>query len=153
LKAEISAVSNIMEEVGLLERGKIAYSLKPDLALVVDVTHATITRREQTAARRREIGRGPTLTHGGCNHPEVVARLEAVAQQKGSTPARSDVGDQRHGHRRDFLDAWRNSQRVDQPAEPLHALAGRTGQPQDLEKIPELIAGFALSLKRSEQFS
>src|ERR1044071_8729975 len=41
LKAEICAVSNIMEEVGLLGARQIAYSLKPDVALVVDVTHAT----------------------------------------------------------------------------------------------------------------
>ena len=34
MKAEIAAVSNIMEEVGLLEPGS-AYSLKPDVALVV----------------------------------------------------------------------------------------------------------------------
>ena len=41
LKAEICAVSNIQEEVGLLGARQIAYSLKPDVALVVDVTHAT----------------------------------------------------------------------------------------------------------------
>ncbi|HWN95072.1 MAG TPA: M28 family peptidase, partial [Methylomirabilota bacterium] len=40
-KAEILAVSNIMEEVGLFGARQIAYSLKPDMALVVDVTHAT----------------------------------------------------------------------------------------------------------------
>ena len=34
MKAEIAAVSNIMEEVGLLEPNG-AYSLKPDVALVV----------------------------------------------------------------------------------------------------------------------
>ncbi len=41
LNAEISAVSNIMEETGLFGARQIAYSIKPDLALVVDVTHAT----------------------------------------------------------------------------------------------------------------
>jgi putative aminopeptidase FrvX len=41
LSAEICAVSNIMEEVGLFGARQIAYSLKPDVALVVDVTHAT----------------------------------------------------------------------------------------------------------------
>ena len=41
LKAEVCAVSNIMEEIGLLGARQIAYSLKPDVALVVDVTHAT----------------------------------------------------------------------------------------------------------------
>jgi len=41
LHAEICAVSNVQEEVGLLGARQIAYSLKPDVALVVDVTHAT----------------------------------------------------------------------------------------------------------------
>jgi endoglucanase len=41
LKAEVCAVSNIMEEIGLLGARQIAYALKPDVAVVVDVTHAT----------------------------------------------------------------------------------------------------------------
>src|SRR5262249_41103062 len=41
LNAEVCAVSNVQEEVGLLGARQIAYSLKPDIALVVDVTHAT----------------------------------------------------------------------------------------------------------------
>src|SRR6266567_8435996 len=41
LQAEVCAVSNVQEEVGLLGARQIAYSLKPDIALVVDVTHAT----------------------------------------------------------------------------------------------------------------
>ena len=41
LHTEVCAVSNVQEEVGLLGARQIAYSLKPDVALVVDVTHAT----------------------------------------------------------------------------------------------------------------
>jgi hypothetical protein len=41
INAEVCAVSNVQEEVGLLGARQIAYSLKPDIALVVDVTHAT----------------------------------------------------------------------------------------------------------------
>src|SRR5216117_1174497 len=37
LNPEVCAVSNIMEEVGLIGARQIAYSLKPDVALVVDV--------------------------------------------------------------------------------------------------------------------
>src|SRR5256714_8102066 len=82
-KAEVCAVSNIMEEVGLLGARQIAYSLKPDIALVVDVTHATdyptVNKAQHGEVR---IGRGPTLTHGGCNHPEIVVRLEELAQKQ-----------------------------------------------------------------------
>src|SRR5439155_125650 len=83
LQAEICAVSNVQEEVGLLGARQIAYSLKPDIALVVDVTHATdypTVNKPQHGDIR--IGKGPAITHGGCNHPEVVARLERIAKAK-----------------------------------------------------------------------
>src|SRR5256884_5414518 len=83
LQAEVCAVSNVQEEVGLLGARQIAYSLKPDIALVVDVTHATdyptVNKPQHGDVR---IGKGPTLTHGGCNHPDVVARIETVAAAK-----------------------------------------------------------------------
>src|SRR5580765_5115530 len=83
LQAEVCAVSNVQEEVGLLGARQIAYSLKPDIALVVDVTHATDYPTVSKAQHGDvKVGKGPTLTHGGCNHPEVVARIEAVARAK-----------------------------------------------------------------------
>ena len=72
-----------MEEVGLFGARQIAYTLKPDIALVVDVTHAT---DYPTVSKAQHgdigIGKGPTLTHGGSSHPAVVARLEQVAEAK-----------------------------------------------------------------------
>jgi endoglucanase len=83
LQAEVCAVSNVQEEVGLLGARQIAYSLKPDVAVVVDVTHATdypcVNKPQHGDVK---IGEGPAITHGGCNHPEVVARIEAVAKTK-----------------------------------------------------------------------
>ena len=130
LKAEVLAVSNIMEEVGLLGARQIAYTLKPDVALVVDVTHATdyptVSQQQHGDVK---LGKGPTVTHGGCNHPEVVARLEAGRQgAQNQIAARSLLQQHRHRHRRDFLDARRHPQRADQPAQSLHALAGGNDQ-------------------------
>src|SRR5437879_3608624 len=83
LHAEVCAVSNVQEEVGLLGARQIAYSLKPDIALVVDVTHATDYPTVNKAQHGEvKIGRGPTLTHGGCNHPETRARLEELAKSQ-----------------------------------------------------------------------
>ena len=131
LQAEVCAVSNIQEEVGLLGARQIAYSLKPDVALVVDVTHATDYPTVSKAQHGDiKIGKGPAITHGGCNHPEVVARLEEIAAEKNPAPARGHVRDERHGHGRDFLDARRHSQRAHQPAEPLHAFTGRSREPE-----------------------
>src|SRR5215469_9189233 len=83
IAAEICVVSNVQEEVGLLGARQIAYSLKPDIAVVVDVTHATDYPTVNKAQHGDiKVGHGPALTHGGCNHPEVVARLEEVAKAK-----------------------------------------------------------------------
>src|SRR5206468_3546954 len=83
LQAEVCAVSNVQEEVGLLGARQIAYSLKPDVAVVVDVTHATdypnINKPQHGDIR---IGGGPSVTHGGCNHPDVVVRIEEIARAK-----------------------------------------------------------------------
>src|SRR3974377_1059945 len=83
LQAEVCAVSNVQEEVGLLGARQIAYALKPDVAIVVDVTHATdyptVSKPQHGDTK---VGHGPTITHGGCNHPEVVARIEVVAKTK-----------------------------------------------------------------------
>ncbi|SVC59092.1 uncharacterized protein METZ01_LOCUS311946, partial [marine metagenome] len=72
LNAEVCAVANTMEEVGLFGARQIAYSLHPDIALVMDVTHATdyptVDKRQHGDIK---VGQGPTVTHGNCNHPEV----------------------------------------------------------------------------------
>ena len=71
-----------MEEVGLFGARQIAYSLHPDVALVMDVTHATdyptVDKRQHGDIK---IGEGPTVTHGNCNHPEVIKRIEQVAKR------------------------------------------------------------------------
>src|SRR5438093_887552 len=83
LHAEVCAVSNVQEEVGLLGARQVAYSLKPYVALVVDVTHATDYPTVSKAQHGDvHVGSGPSITHGGCNHPEVVARIEQVAKSK-----------------------------------------------------------------------
>ena len=82
-----------MEEVGLFGARQIAYALKPDVALVVDVTHATDYPTVSHAMHGDiKIGKGPALTHGGRNHPDVVERLEKVAKDaEDQTAARSHV--------------------------------------------------------------
>ena len=154
LQAEVLAVSNIMEEVGLLGARQIAYTLKPDVALVVDVTHATdYPTVNQQQHGDVKVGSGPTLTHGVCNHPEVVARLEnGGARAENQTAARGDLRDERDGHGRDFLDAGRDSQRADQSAHRYMHSPVELVSLRDLEQIPRLMCGFALSLKAGEEF-
>lgn len=154
LKAEICLVSNIMEEVGLLGARQIAYALKPDAALVVDVTHATDYPTVNKAQHGDiKLGKGPAITHGGCNHPSVVARLEKVAESlkiklqheamSATSGTDTDVIFWTRGGIPSALISLPNRY-MHSPVELVHL--------GDLEQIPELLAGFALSLKSGEQF-
>jgi putative aminopeptidase FrvX len=154
LHAEICAVSNVQEEVGLLGARQIAYSLKPDIALVVDVTHATdypTVNKQQHGDIK--IGLGPAITHGGCNHPEVVARIEAIAKAM-EIPLQHEAMSSTSGTDTDAIFWTRGgiaSALISLPDRYMHSPVEVVSL-DDLEKIPPLLAGFAQSLALNEQF-
>lgn len=154
LHAEVCAVSNIMEETGLLGARQIAYSLKPDIALVVDVTHATdyptVSRELHGEVR---LGAGPVLTHGGASHPEVVARLEKVAAQQ-KISLQHEAPSTTSGTDTDVIFWTRGgipSALVSLPNRYMHSPVEIVNL-KDLEQIPRLLAAFACSLKKGEEF-
>jgi len=154
LQAEVCAVANVQEEVGLFGARQIAYSLQPDLALVVDVTHAT-DYPQVNKARHGDVrlGKGPTLTHGGCNHPALVERLETLAR-KARIPIQHEAMSNTSGTDTDAIFWTRGgipsalvslpNRYMHSPVEVIHL--------GDLEAIPKLLAEFARSLKRGETF-
>jgi endoglucanase len=154
LKAEILAVSNIMEEVGLLGARQIAYTLKPDVALVVDVTHATdYPTVNQQQHGDVKLGSGPTLTHGVCNHPEVIARLESVARAQ-KIKLQHEATSATSGTDTDVIFWTRGgipSALVSLPDRYMHSPVEMVSL-RDLEQIPRLLSAFALSLKAGEEF-
>ena len=154
LQAEVCAVSNIQEEVGLLGARQIAYSLKPDVALVVDVTHATdyptVNKQQHGNVK---VGGGPAITHGGCNHPEVVARIEQIAKAK-RIPLQHEASAGAGGTDTDVIFWTRGgipSALISLPNRYMHSPVELVSL-KDLEKIPELMAGFAQSLKTGQEF-
>ena len=154
LHAEVCAVSNVQEEVGLLGARQIAYSLKPDVALVVDVTHATdyptVNKLQHGDVK---IGKGPTITHGGCNHPDVVTRIESVAKTK-KIPLQHEAMSNTSGTDTDAIFWTRGgiaSALISLPNRYMHSPVEVVSL-KDLEMIPELLAAFAASLKEGEQF-
>lgn len=154
LKAEVNAVSNIMEEVGLFGARQIAYALKPDIALVVDVTHAT----DYPTVNKPQhgdilIGKGPTLTHGVACHPAVVDRLERVAEEQ-KISIQHEAVSASSGTDTDVIFWTRGgipSALVSLPNRYMHSPVELVSL-SDLERIPELLAAFALSLTSGEGF-
>lgn len=154
LKAEVCVVSNIMEEIGLLGARQIAYTLKPDVALVVDVTHATDypTVSKQLHGDIR-VGRGPSLTHGGANHVEVVRRLEMVAENLG-IELQHEAQSASSGTDTDVIFWTRGgipSALISLPNRYMHSPVELVSL-KDLEQIPQLMAGFVRSVKKGEEF-
>src|ERR1043166_5963801 len=144
----------LKEEVGLLGARQIAYSLKPDVALVVDVTHATdypnINKPQHGDVK---VGKGPSITHGGCNHPEVVARIEAIAKAK-KIPLQHEATSGTSGTDTDAIFWTRGgiaSALISLPNRYMHSPVEVVSL-KDLEMIPKLLAGFAASLKKREEF-
>lgn len=154
LNVEVCAVSNIMEETGLFGARQIAYSLKPDVALVVDVTHATdYPTINQAMHGEVKLGGGPAVTHGGANHPEVVARIESVAAKK-KIPLQHEATSATSGTDTDVIFWTRGgipSGLISLPNRYMHSPVEVVNL-KDLAMIPELMAGFALSMKKGEEF-
>ena len=154
LQAEVCAVSSVMEEVGCFGARQIGYSLQPNVAVVVDVTHATdYPTVNQHMHGAIKIGAGPTLTHGGCNHADVVERLEQVAKQE-RIPLQHEAMSATSGTDTDVIFWTRGgiaSALVSLPDRYMHSPIEVVSL-KDLEQIPRLLAAFALSLKKGEQF-
>jgi putative aminopeptidase FrvX len=83
LKVNVLALNSIQEEVGGFGARMMSYRHMPDAALVTDVTHATDTPGiDQKEHGQVKLGKGPTVQHGGANHPKVVELIERVAEEK-----------------------------------------------------------------------
>jgi endoglucanase len=138
----------------LLGARQIAYTLKPDLALVVDVTHAT-DYPEVSKPQHGDIalGKGPVLTHGGSSHPELVLRLESLADEKGIGVQHEAVS-ATSGTDTDVIFWTRGgipSALISLPNRYMHSPVELVNL-RDLEQIPELMAAFALSLRCGDEF-
>lgn len=154
VQAEICAVSNTMEEIGALGARQIAYNLNPAGAVVIDVTHATdypTVSKEQHG--EIALGKGPTVTHGRGNHPEIVSRLEQIAKEN-ELPLQHEAPSTTSGTDNDVIFWTRGgipsalvslpNRYMHSPVEIIHL--------EDLEKVSQLLTGFALSIKQDDAF-
>lgn len=85
-KAGAVAVATAQEEIGYSGGGAraSAFGLAPDVALVVDVTHATdVPEVEKAQVGEHSLGSGPVLARGSATHPGVFERLAQAADAAG----------------------------------------------------------------------
>jgi endoglucanase len=81
-QAEVVAVATIQEEIGHIGAGVAAFGLEPDVAIAIDVTHAT----DQPGVSKKQhgdvpLGSGANISIGSIVHRGVFNQLLACAEK------------------------------------------------------------------------
>jgi putative aminopeptidase FrvX len=81
---ELAAVAAAQEEITFGGSRTSAFSLEPDAAIVIDVTHATDAPGiDVKGAGKHELGSGPVISRGSTLNPGVFELLHAAAEAEG----------------------------------------------------------------------
>jgi endoglucanase len=154
LKACVVAGSFIQEENGLYGATMAAYRVKPDAAIVMDVTHATDTPQASKAKHGDvRLGGGPVLSIGSANHPVINQRLRAVAAKAG-IPLQAEINPRHTGTDADAIFLTRGgipTSTVGLPNRYMHSPV-EIIQLSDLDALAELLTAFVLDVQAGEEF-
>lgn len=154
LQAKVVAVSTVMEEIGGHGAHLAAYRLEPDVAIVVDVTHATDwPGPSKTKHGDVKMGKGPVIEHSALVHPVVRKRLVQVAKaneipvQFAASPGSTYT---------DMDDIFKSrlgvaSALISLPNRYMHTTVEMI-RLNELNQIAKLMAAFALDVKQGEEF-
>ena len=154
LPSTVYAVNAVQEEIGGHGARMTAHRLMPDVAVVLDVTHATDTPNvDEKKHGTIKLGSGPSLTHGGANHVEVVKRLIEVAE-KAKIPLQHEASSRSTGTDTDVIFHQQSgipSALVSLPLRYMHSVV-EMAHLQDVEHTIQLLTAFAESVKAKEVF-
>ena len=154
LPAQVVSVSTSQEEIGTRGAISSAHLVNPDVALVVDVSHAT---DHPDADHRKygsfELGAGPILTRGPNIHPAVFERLMQCAQ-KHKIPVQIEADPRPTGTDARAIQVARNGIPTGLVGIPLRYMhtPSEVIDLNDLEAVVELLVAFARSLRKGESF-
>jgi len=152
--ATVVAVNAVQEEIGGHGATMVAHRLFPDVAVVLDVTHATDTPGISKEVHGEVVlGGGPSVTHGTCNHPAVIERIVKVASKK-KIPLQYASSSRYSGTDTDSIFLIREgiaSGLVSLPLRYMHSVV-ETATFKDIDRTINLLAGFVSSLKPGERF-
>jgi len=155
LKACVIAVSTIQEENGLYGATMAGYSVHPDVAVVVDVTHATdiplCTKNKHGDVR---LGAGPVISWGSSNHPVVNARIEELAARE-KIQVQFEANPRYTGTDADAIFRQKGgvpTVSLGLPNRYMHSPV-EVIELEDLEELGTLMGTFALDLKPGEKFA
>ncbi|TVQ66883.1 MAG: M42 family peptidase [Balneolaceae bacterium] len=155
LKVNVLALNAVQEEVGGFGARMMSYRHMPDAAIVTDVTHATdtpgINRKEHGFVK---LGGGPTVQHGGANHPKLVELIESAAEKNNIT-LQHEATSIRTGTDTDSIFFQRTgiaSALISLPLRYMHSPA-EVASLKDLNALIELMTGTVLAMEADQVFS
>jgi putative aminopeptidase FrvX len=145
---DVMAVGVVQEEVGLNGARALAYSLAPDLAIVVDVTHETDAPGvDPKRLNAHPFGSGAVIERGTILHPRIYDLLVEAAEAE-SIPYTVMASAGRTGTDADAIHLTRGgiaTGGIGMPLRYMHS-AVEIIQLDDIAACVELIAAFALRL-------
>ena len=152
--ARVHAVNAIQEEIGGNGARMITHRLRPDVAICLDVTHATDTPGIEKAKHGSvKLGGGPSVTHGTCNHPLVIQRLIEVAREE-EIELQHESSSRFSGTDTDKIFTVRDgipSALISLPLRYMHSVIEMADR-RDIEKVIRVLVAFVLSLKAGDSF-
>ena len=148
-RGDVAAVAVAQEEITFGGAHTTAYSLRPDIAVVVDVTFATdAPGTDEKELGRHKFGSGPVLTRGSTLDPTVFELLHAAGEAEGipftvaaSSRATGTDADAFHISRAGIPSAV-----VSLPLRYMHSPVEMV-QLDDIENAAKLIAAFVRRLE------
>jgi endoglucanase len=152
LTAKIVTVATSQEEIGTRGAIPATYSVNPDLAIAVDVTHATdhpdCDNRKHGAV---SLGEGPVITRGPNINPFVFERLLACAE-KSKIPVQIEADARPTGTDGRAIQVGRKGVATGVVSIPLRYMhtPSEVVDLKDIERCIRLLAAFAKSLKKGD---
>jgi putative aminopeptidase FrvX len=152
---DVVAVGVVQEEVGLNGARALAYSLRPDIAIVVDVTHETDTPGvDPKQLGVHTFGSGPVIERGTILHPRVYDLLVEAADAE-SIPYTTMASAARTGTDADAIHLTRGgivTGGIGLALRYMHS-AVEIVQLDDVANCAKLIAAFAMRLTADTDLS
>jgi len=149
------ALNAVQEEIGGFGATMAAYNIKPDLCLVLDVTHATDSPDIKHSQHGKvTLGGGPAITHGTANHPKLVERLIEVADDK-NIPLQHEASSRFTGTDTDSIYHVRGgipSALISLPLRYMHSIV-EMADFDDVEAVIEVMTAFVESVKTDDKFA
>ena len=154
LPFSLYVVNAVQEEIGLRGAEMVAHRIKPNVAIVTDVTHDTSSPLMKAKEQGdQKAGLGPVLTYAPAVHNKLLKLIEKTAQ-KNKIPFQRSASSRTTGTDTDAF-AYSNqgvaSALISLPLKYMHTTV-EMAHKTDIENVTKLIYHTVLSIKKNHDF-